>query len=174
MKISNKIVTAATLILIASISRLIPHAPNFTPLAAMAFFAGAKIENKKYAIAIPFIAMLISDAILGFHSSMFFVYFAFAVIVYLGSMTEKIENKLAVPMGVLLSSISFFVITNFGSWITSAFYTKDFNGLLTAYTAAIPFYRNELAANILYSATLFGLYYFSIKYLESKAIKVKN
>mgnify|MGYP006117236873 FL=1 len=59
----------AAIILFLAFSRLIPHAPNFTPLGAMALLSGAFVKDIRVSLLIPLIAMLLSDAIIGFHSS---------------------------------------------------------------------------------------------------------
>src|SRR5438309_10560305 len=53
------------LVLVAAFSRLVPHPPNMTPIAAMALFGGAYLTNRKLAYLLPLAAMLLSDVVLG-------------------------------------------------------------------------------------------------------------
>ena len=176
MKTQNKpmIIIAAGLILIAAISRLLPHPPNFAPIASLAIFGGSVIGNKKYALILPLGALLLSDTLLelftdvkGFYDiSQAFVYGAVILITFLATRIKKI-NTTNILLACLWSGAIFFLLSNFGVWINGAFYPKTFNGLMQCYYAAIPFYKNELfgsfalnlfMSNIFYTAVLFGAY----------------
>jgi hypothetical protein len=56
------------------------------------------------------------------------------------------------------SSVIFFLLTNFGVWMTSAIYAKSAEGLMQAYVAGIPFFQNSLLGNLIYTAVIFGGY----------------
>ena len=56
------------------------------------------------------------------------------------------------------ASVSFFIITNFGVWISTPYYEKTFGGLMACYTAAIPFFHHTLLGDLFFVAILFGLY----------------
>ena len=137
----QNIIFAASLIFIAAITRFIPHPPNFTPIMAMSIFGGIMFKDKKFAFAVPIAAMLLTDAIIGFHSTMIFVYAGFAVGVLLGF---TLKNKLK-PMRLAATSLAgssiFFILTNFGAWLTSGIYPKSFAGLMQAYFLGLPFFR---------------------------------
>ncbi|MDE2026737.1 MAG: hypothetical protein KGJ07_09700, partial [Patescibacteria group bacterium] len=79
----KKLINPIVFILIDAVFRLIPHVPNFAPITAMALFGGVYL-NKKYALMVPLIAMLISDIFLGFHATMPFVYASFLIIGLIG------------------------------------------------------------------------------------------
>lgn len=72
---------------VAALSRIIPHAPNFTPIGALALFAGASFQGRFLAFAVPIAAMLLSDAVLGFHGEMPAVYASFLLTVLMGRQT---------------------------------------------------------------------------------------
>ena len=99
-------------IVVAAMFRLMPHFPNVTPITAMALFSGVYLTNKKLAFIIPILAMFISDLFLGFSSITLFVYAAFILVSYIGISSKKVSIKT-----ILLSSIGFFIITNFGHWL---------------------------------------------------------
>jgi len=148
--------TLSGMILAVAATRLLPHPPNVSPVAAMALFGGAYFEDKRLGFLIPLSAMFLSDLILGFHSTLPFVYGSFALITLMGFSLQKQKSFPRIATGVLLSSILFFVVTNFGVWLMENLYPKNFPGLLACYTAAVPFFRNTLIGDFGYSAVLFG------------------
>lgn len=148
------------MIAFAAVLRIVPHFPNFTPVAAMALFGGAYFSNKKIAFIVPLIAMMVSDAIIGFHSTMWAVYLSFALIVFIGfglREKRKISNVFA---AALFSSVLFFIITNFAVWATGTMYPMNLSGLLESYVAAIPFFRNSLLGDLFYVGIFFGAFEF--------------
>ncbi|MCI0705924.1 MAG: hypothetical protein L0Y80_00380 [Ignavibacteriae bacterium] len=153
------IIFASGLILAAALSRLIPHPFNFTPIAAMALSSAVYLD-KKYAFIIPLAAMLVSDAILGFHSGMIWVYGCFALIALMGLWLRSHKKPLFVAGAALTSSVLFFVVTNFAVWFmgSGALYPKTWEGLVACYVAAIPFFQNTVAGDLLYTGALFGLF----------------
>ena len=166
------LITALLLILFAAFSRILPHPANFTPVAAIALFSGTYL-NKKYMLVVPIAAMLLSDLIIGFHSGMIWVYGSFVLIGLIG-LWLKNHKKIGNIIGAaLLSSIIFFIITNFGVWLTG-YYGLTFNGIIECYTMAIPFFRNSLAGDAIYCAVMFGVYEIILHYSKTgETVKVK-
>ena len=74
---------AFLLVFVAAFSRLLPHPANFTAIAAIALFGGVYLE-KRFAVVIPILAMLISDYFIGFYSGMYWVYGSFVLIGLIG------------------------------------------------------------------------------------------
>lgn len=157
--ITSRFVVVTLLILGAAFMRLVPHLPNFTPVAAIALFGGAYMSRKLYAFLIPFAALFISDIFLGFHNYMFAVYLSFAITVGMGILISKKVNIVTVLGGAVASALLFFVITNFAVWMFTPQYTKDFAGLISCYTMALPFFNNGILGDLFYSSALFGAYY---------------
>lgn len=151
------IISPFLIIFFAVILRLIPHPPNFAPIAAMALFGGAYLD-KKYALIVPLLAMFISDIFLGFHSTMPFVYGSFLLTGLIGIWLRQHLTIANVFLGTLVSSILFFVITNFGVWLVGSIYEKTFEGLIQAYLYAIPFFRNTIVGDFFYTGLFFGSY----------------
>ncbi len=170
---STKFFFLTGLILAAVFSRLIPHPPNFAPIAAIALFGGAYFDNKKLAFIVPFIALLISDLVIGFYEGMWAIYLSFALVVGIGFMLRNRVNTGRVAIAAVSSSVLFFVVTNFAVWVSGFLYPMNFSGLVTCYTAAIPFFHNTLIGDLVYSGALFGLYALAkVKYpslVETKA-----
>jgi len=155
-RMNARILALLAAILTAAALRLIPHPPNFTPIGAMALFSGAYLGRKGLAFVAPLAAMLLSDAILGFHSGMPFVYASVALIVLIGSLVASRITALTVVGAALASSVLFFVVTNFGTWLVSGMYPLTGAGLAACYVAAIPFFQNTAVGDLFYCAVLFG------------------
>ncbi|HEX5055911.1 MAG TPA: DUF6580 family putative transport protein [Gammaproteobacteria bacterium] len=150
------------LALIATVSalalyRVFPHPANFTPVMAVALFAGAKSDDIRVAFLLPLMAMLLSDLVLGFHSTMPFVYAGMALVVTLGLLLRRRPGFIPVAGATLAGSLGFFAVTNFGAWLHSPeLYSRNWSGLVAAYVAAIPFYQNSLLADAVFAVLLFG------------------
>jgi len=172
----RNVLIGSVLVLAAALSRLIPHPANFTPIAAMALAGGVYFE-KRYSFIIPLAALLISDIFIGFHNTMIFVYGSFILIGFLGLWLKSHKQIMPIFGVTLLSSILFFIITNFGVWITGGgwFYPKTWQGLIECYTLAIPFFKNSLIGDMVYTVVLFGLfeiYEYILRSLEKKTIQI--
>jgi len=154
--IQPRLIAILAAILVAAALRLVPHWPNFTPIGAMAVFGGAYFGKRALAFAAPLGALLVSDAILGFHSGMPFVYGSVALIVLLGWAIANRITPLSVAAAAVASSVLFFAVTNFGTWLASGMYPQTLAGLAACYVAALPFFQNTLAGDLAFSALLFG------------------
>jgi uncharacterized membrane protein len=130
--------------------------PNFTPIAATALFGGVYL-NKKYAFFVPILAMFISDIFLGFHSTMPYVYGSFILTGLIGLWLKNHKNTQNIIGATLLSSVLFFLITNFGVW-AGGWYPKTLSGLMQSYVMAIPFFRNTILGDLCYTGVFFGAY----------------
>jgi len=144
------------MILAAAASRLIPHPPNFTPIAAIALFAGAQFTDKRFAFLVPLAGLLLSDLALGFHSLVPIVYGTFALIVCLGLMLQRGKSAPRIALFSLAGALLFFGTTNLAVWLFGGLYPKTAAGLIECYVAAIPFFWNTLLGDLFYSALLFG------------------
>ena len=149
------------LIVVLSFSRLIPHPWNFTPVLAMGIFSGFYFKNFILSSFIVIFSMFIGDLFLGFHSTMFFTYISLIAAVLIGSYVKRFKFTEILLSG-LASSFSFFVITNFGAWLTLQMYEKNFEGLLSAYILAIPFFHNTLISTLFYLFLLKVLFEFFV------------
>ncbi len=152
-------IIALLLVLIGVSLRLIPHAPNFTPIAAIALFGGVYF-SKKIALILPVSAMAISDIFIGYYEPklMFFVYGSFILSVVLGFWLKKRKKWYTVGGGAILSAVLFFLITNFAVWTFTPWYTKTFSGITQCYIMALPFFRNTLLGDLFYVIVFFGAY----------------
>ena len=138
--------------------------PNINPIAAMALFGGAYFASRWLALLVPLLAMVVSDLVLGIMflgfsdmiAGRFFVYGAFVLIVVIGFLLRDNVSPLTVGSAAVGSSVLFFVVTNVGSWLTMPMYPLTFEGLIAAYTAAIPFFHLTLVGDLVFVGVLFG------------------
>lgn len=163
----TKLLIVLAIIGVAALFRFLPHPPNFVPLTAIALFAGAYITDKRLAFLIPIGAMFISDAILGFHNTMLFVYASLIAMVGIGMLLQNRKRVAPIAIATLSGAILFFIVTNFGVWAMGTMYPKTIDGLIACYVAAIPFFRNALAGDIVYVTLLFGSYALALRFLPA-------
>jgi hypothetical protein len=159
MSTKTKIIIAVSIIILAAATRLVKHPFNFTPIAAMALFGGCYLR-KKWGIALPLAAMLVSDYFIGFYDwqVMISVYLSVALAFFIGWYLSKRLKWYSVVFASLASSVSFFIITNFAVWAFFNWYPHTLAGLLNCFTLALPFFRNTLLGDLCYSGIIFGAY----------------
>ena len=151
----NKNIVPA-LVGVGAFARLLPHPWNFTPMMAIGLYAGAKSAKLRSGIFATIFALLLSDVFMGFYRGMWYVYAASLVPVLIGRFIRRKNRVEAIVAGGLLSSLSFFLITNFMVWATGHMYPYNATGLAACFAAGIPFYRNQLLGDVFYTAVLFG------------------
>lgn len=163
---NKRLLTISLFILAAALSRIIPHAPNFTPMGAMALFAGAYVANRMLAVMFSLVALFLSDMLLqvtlgtGFYGSgMIPVYACTALICLLGSFLQNRTKAHWIAGASLAGSVVFFLITNLVWVYTHSFYPHTFQGVIESYIAGLEFFRNTIAGDLFYSTILFGGYY---------------
>ena len=152
----SRFIVLAGMILGAAASRWIPHPPNLTPIAAIGLFGGAQFGDKRVAFLVPLAGLFLSDLALGFYAITAVVYASFALTVCLGFWVRRRRSVRRISLGVLAGAILFFALTNFGFWAIDNSYPKTLAGLIDCYVAGIPFFRNMLLGDLLYSTLLFG------------------
>ena len=152
-----------TMVVAGALVRLLPHPPNFTPIGAMALFAGTQFGRLRFALALPVGALLLSDLLYealfgwGIHVGMVFVYPSFAAIVLLGRTLRRRRHSIpAIGAAALTGSVFFFLTTNLGVWLLGSLYPADTAGLLACYVAALPFFGPMAAGDLVYCGVLFG------------------
>jgi hypothetical protein len=145
--------------------RLLPHEPNFTPIGAIAIFAGLYLP-KKISIIVPMIIMFLSDLVIGFYTweIMAAVYICFGLSAAVGLILRNRKDWRFITGGTLVGSIIFYLVTNLAVWGFTGIYPHTVQGLIDCYALAIPFFRSTLAADLFYTGVLVGgvevVYYF--------------
>jgi hypothetical protein len=157
---------AMSLVTLDVVARLAPHAPNVTPIAASAMFAGMVLRSRVLALAVPLSALLLSDLVVGSYDwrIMGVVYAALALPALLARWGPAFRPVVVLAPLVLSSSLLFFTSTNFAVWAFSGMYAHDLHGLVHCYVAALPFLGNTVAGDVLWTTLLFGSWW-SAKFL---------
>ena len=159
------------MVLLAAFSRLIPHPPNFAPIGAMALYGAAYFTQRYLAFLIPIISMWLSDLVLNnvvygqyfdhfvwVYDGFYFTYGAFILIGLIGFVALKRVKIQNLVLASLLASIVFFLLSNFGVWASTTMYPKNFSGLIACYTAGLPFFKNTIMGDLVYTGVLFGVF----------------
>lgn len=154
--LNARVIALLAAIFTAAAMRLLPHPPNFSPIAAMALFSGAYLPKRGMAFIAPLAALLVSDAILGFHALMPIVYGSVALVVCLGWLLASNRTAVRIAVAAVAGSLMFYLITNFGVWAVGDMYPKTLAGLAACYVAALPFFQNSLAGDLFFTGLLFG------------------
>lgn len=126
-----------------TISRLIPHEPNFTPILSLSIlgFLFSTILWVKVLIVLG--SMFFSDLIIGTHDFILYVYFSLIILIIFSNSKNYIYM-------IFFGPLIFFIITNFGVWLNSSYYTKNINGLIESFYMAIPFFKNTILSTFFY------------------------
>ena len=119
-------------------------------------------NHKTIVILLPLVCLFFSDLIIGFHNVMLWTYGAFLIIGLTVIYFSKLNLKTLIGLS-LSGPIFFYLITNFGVWISSTAYTKDIYGILECYFLALPFFVNSIASTLIFSLTFFTIRYWVLR-----------
>lgn len=168
------------LVLLGAFSRLLPHPPNFVAMGAVALYAGSRLP-RRWAYAVPLAAMALSDFAIdsaagrpAFTLLRAAVYGSFAAIVALGrlGLAARRVRPLRLAAFSAAGSVLFYLVTNFANWLEFDTYPATAAGLALCYAAAIPWFWNTLAADLLGVSVLFGLDALSARQRRRAAVAV--
>ena len=144
------------IVCLAAASRLIPHPPNVTPVAALALFGGAHFADRRLAVLVPLAALLVGAFVIGFHELVPFVYGGFALIAVLGFWLRGRRSAGRITGAALGGSVTFFLVSNFGVWLLLGTYPMTPAGLVACYVAGLPYFWNTLLGDLVFTGVLFG------------------
>ena len=113
--------------------------------------------------------MVVTDLIIGLHGVVLYTWGAFIVIGYMGMFLRERRTVPVIFTATVFSALIFFVISNLGVWI--AWYPHTWEGFTTCYIKAVPFLRNTLTANLIFSFVLFGSYELARKLAEKSRFR---
>ena len=156
----EKISICLGIFLALAVSRFVPHPPNFTSLIALSFYVPA-IFGRQYIPAV-ILSFAITDLVIGYHYGTFFTWGSVLLIGLISNYFGKTFIKRL--SGALVGAIIFFIVTNFGVWI-SGMYEYSLNGIISCYTAAIPFFAYSTLSTIFFSFLIeifYKVYHFKI------------
>lgn len=171
----KNLLNSAFIVLMVGLSRFIPHWPNFTAIGASAIWmayawpqqGSPSIFSKS--IFIPLTALFLTDWIIGFHNQMLWVYGALLLNGFIFQKRAVSTQPNSILGSALISSILFFLITNFGVWLSMNFYPHTTQGLMACFTAALPFAATDFAGTLFY--TCVGLFVLQkVQYFSKKQL----
>jgi hypothetical protein len=159
---------AIFVLLFAALSRLVPHeihsvAFNFTAVGAGLLYFGSRRPRWQTVLAVAVMGLM--DVYLTtqvyhypFHVTSYLVTWAwYAAVCLMGSALLRKVTPLRVVAGVLASSTSFFLLSNFMVWAGGQMYPHSVAGLASCYYAGLPFYGNDLMSTAIFATAFFGL-----------------
>ncbi len=146
------------LLVLGVAGRLLPHVENFTPVAAIALFAGFLFRRRLVAAAIPLAIMFVSDAFLGATplGVKITVYLAILFPLVFAPFLRKRLSPVRIGGSALIAALFFYVVTTFAVWL--AFYPQTLGGFLECYGLGLPFLAKKLLGDLLWSGAIFGSY----------------
>ena len=181
-------VSLLLLVVIASLYRIMPGRPyGFAPQIAMAIFAGAIIKDKKFSFLLPLLAMFVSDGLYqllymngigmmpGFYEGQLTNYLLFAGLTVFGFSIKNLNIK-NIAIASLSAPTAYFLISNFFVWVSASPLAglqrpKTFSGLMMCYSDGLPFYLWSLLSTVVFSAILFGSYYFITRPVQGVMVR---
>jgi len=174
------------IILLAAFTRIMPHPPNFSPMAAIGLFGAAHFAKKWQAFFIPLLGVWLSDLVINnfiysssdlnivwLYNGFYWQYISYVLIIFTGLFIFNKGVSLSKTFaGIVGSSGIFFLVSNFGVWAGSGMYPKNISGLISCYIAGIPFMNNTIISDFLFTTVLFGTYY--LLQSEYSSLKIKH
>ncbi len=161
----NKRPLALGLTLFGALLRLVPHLPNFAPVAGLSLFAGARLRSWQ-AYIVPLIIMTVTEPIMGsvlnyppYTIVTPFVFGSFLINVWIGTHLRRTEQPWWIGGAALLGSSQFFLISNFAMWLSGiSIYPPTLSGLMACYIGGLPYFGRSLASDLIYTGLMFGLH----------------
>ena len=149
---------------------------SFTPVVAALLFFGARMPRRQWWI--PLAMLMASDLYLTrvtygyvFTADQIVTWAMWVAILLLGASLIKGYSALRIGGTTLLSSVLFFLGSNFAVWaVWRDMYPKTFDGLMACYVAGLPFFRNALISDMFFSAAFFGIAYIVSQKIGERAV----
>jgi len=147
---------------------------HFTPVAAALLFFGARMPRRR--MIAPLALLIVSDIYLnkfvyayplGWDQTVTWLWYA--AIVLFGGLLARNTSVARVVGASLVASVSFFLVSNFAVWTVSReMYPATWNGLVTCMVAGVPFFRNTVVSDLLFSAVFFGVGYLVSQHAQER------
>jgi len=148
-------------VILAVAVRFMPHPWMFTPVTGSLLFFGARGPRRQ--IWIPFVLLAASDVLLTklvysypFTWGHYVTFVWYAAVLWLGTRLGAKTKFVPVVGAALASSVSFYLITNLAAWASLDMYPKNLSGIMMSYVAALPFFRNALAGDLIFTLAMFA------------------
>ena len=157
---------AYLLLLVAVITRVVPHAGwlNFTAVGGSLLYFGARRPMRE--MLAPVAALMATDVYLTIFAYQYpfkweaylptWLWYIAAILLGRILLSERL-SAWRVVAAALLGPTSFWIVSDFAVWAGGDMYPRTLAGLVACFTAAIPFYRNDLASTTLLLGVAFGV-----------------
>jgi hypothetical protein len=163
------IVVVAVIRIVTNLKPEMGPLTTFTPIGAMALFGGTYFNGRVKPFLLPLLTLFVSDVILsctvykqydmGFlYMGWYWTYFAFVLMTLVGKLMVKKVTVLNVLLAAFACVLIHWVVSDFGVWIGSNMYTRDFAGWELCMAAAMPYEFWFNAGTIVYCALMFGTF----------------
>jgi len=167
VKISMKLKVALILILLGFLFRTVFHLGENIEFVTSAALLSGSFLGPFWAVTVPLVIMAVSDFFIGNTMIYLFTWSAYLIIGLMGFLLlrkkkGKISHIIKAGFTGIVSSLIFFLWTNFGVWFLDSFgmYEKSFNGLLSAYIYGLPFLKSNLTGNLFFVPLSFAVFHF--------------
>ncbi|AXC11681.1 hypothetical protein ACPOL_2357 [Acidisarcina polymorpha] len=157
---------AYLLTLLGVLAHAVPHAwLPFTAVGGSLLYFGARRPHWQGIVPVGLLAL--SDYYLTAHVYNFpfraqdylLTWAWYAAVIVLGAILLSSKTSVArIAAATAIAPTSFFLISNYAVWVSQrGMYPHTANGLMTCYTAALPFYRNDLVSTAIVTGLVFGI-----------------
>ncbi len=149
-------------VVFAVVVRFVPHPFSFTPVGAALLFFGARGPRKHAWIPVLLLAgsdVLLTKLVYGYPYTLDHLATIawYAAVLGMGTLLRKNAKPVRIAGAALATAVSFFVISNFAVWLAWRMYPMTLSGLAACYAAGVPFFRNEVVSDLLFSAVMFSI-----------------
>jgi hypothetical protein len=187
MKLNRRLIIFTIILVVLATACKVFFGPNldwsgFSPVIAIALFSGFIIRQKDLAFLLPLLALFISDLVIqvmyqqnlfpysGFYSGQWKNYLVLLASTLLGWVLNG-KSYVSLALGAVMAPVVYFLVSNYLVWkaTSEGVYSKSFAGLMTSYDAGLPFFRNSLAATLLFLPVILLTY----NYLVNKKTRLK-
>lgn len=170
--VAGLLVALCAAVRIGHFEGLLPLPPNAAPLVGVALLAGFILPSRALAFAVPVAAMVVSDAWIGTYNVpvMIAVYTALLVPVALSRLVRQKFSLVRLGGSTLVSTLVFFVSTNFAVWAFGTWYTRTWAGLVECFVAALPFLKYNIVGDLMWTSILFGIYAAAMRGVQQPSI----
>lgn len=155
MKTQNILISIILLVLLIA-SRLIPHISNFTPVFAIGLFSYTLYKKNSLSFVLPILGMLFTDLIIGFYQNVWAVYLSMVIAIVVSNLINTNKKQITILSRSLSAPTIFFILSNLSVFFV--WYPFSFEGFVSCYVNAIPFYGYSIASTLIYSFVFYSLY----------------
>lgn len=147
---------------------LLPFFPmGFSPMESLSLFSTRLISYRWLAYLFPLMIIMSTDTVINyffsqplspFYPGFYWQYLAYFLLTLLGQFFNNLLTLKRVLLSSILGASLFFLISNFGVWVSSSLYPPTGEGLITCYLMALPFYGKNILATLFFSCLIYATF----------------